>query len=62
MNKPLMRFKMQEEHVAEDQCPALATSCVHGSVEVLEAVLLLLLSSLKQRVHTGRGPSPKACG
>ena len=53
---------MQEEHVAEDQCPALATSCVHGSVEVLEAVLLLLLSSLKQRVHTGRGPSPKACG
>lgn len=37
---------MQEEHVAEDQCPALAASCVHGSMEVLEAVLLLLLASL----------------
>lgn len=37
---------MQQEDVVEDRCPAPAVSCVHGSMEVLESVLLLLLASL----------------
>lgn len=36
---------MQEEDV-EDQHSAPAASCVHGSMQVLKSVLLLLLASL----------------
>ena len=46
----------------EGWCAVPATSCVHGSMEVLESVLLLLLASLKKRGHTGQRPSPEACG
>lgn len=37
-------------------------SCVHGSVEVLKSVLLLLLASLKERRHNGYEPYVMACG
>lgn len=37
---------MQEEDIVEDECSTPGTSCVHGSVEVLKPVLLLLLASL----------------
>lgn len=53
---------MREEDVVEDRCSAPGTSCVHGSVEILKSVLLLLLASLKERGHTGHGPYLKACG
>lgn len=48
---------MQEEDV-EDQHSAPAASCVHGSMQVLKSVLLLLLASLKER----QGPYLKAYG
>lgn len=53
---------MQEEDAVADRCSAPGTSCVHGSMEVLKSVLLLLLASLKERGHTGHGPYLKACG
>ena len=52
---------MQEKDV-EDWYSAPGTSCVHGSMEVLKSVLLLLLASLKEREHNGHEPYVKACG
>lgn len=46
VKKSLMRIQVQEEDVVEDGSSAPGTSCVHGSVEVLESVLLLLLANL----------------
>lgn len=40
---------MQEEDTVEDQGSAPTASCVHGSMETLKLVLLLLLSSLKEK-------------
>lgn len=53
---------MQEEDIVEDECSTPGTSCVHGSMEVLKPVLLLLLASLKERGNTGHGSYLKPCG